>query len=193
MCLRILGIPALIDIIPTVFIRVFLQQIIKFIKCQTLLGDQLQHPRNILEFQENRTVSLQNLGSLCGYPGLQYHCELISQCISIRRQCNAGVTTAEIHNGVSGLNLPLCLRILYHSQCRSVLHGTGRIEILQFCEHRCLQVMLLFIIGQFYQGGLSHQFCDGMINFSLCHVRILLVKIIVLYGLNPVLLRQYFH
>ena len=44
------------------------------------------------------------------------------------------------------------LRVLDHGQRHAVLHGTGRVEVLELCQNAGLELLLFFDMGQLQKG-----------------------------------------
>ena len=81
-------------------------------------------------------------------------------------QTDAGVAGGGLNNGAAGLQLAGLFCVLYNGLSNTVLHGTGRVKILQLRQNSCFQVVLFFKLGQLHQRGAANQVQDRFIN---CH------------------------
>ena len=78
---------------------------------------------------------------------------------SRRKSCeaNSRISTRDIDDGVTGMQLPLLLRCLYHGKCDPVLNALVRIKEFQFCQNTRFQSIFLLIPLQFQQGSMADQ------------------------------------
>ena len=134
--------------------------------CQFLcLGDRTTHALCALCQHQLCAVCLHQIAALYAH-GLR-HCDNQTITSGSRNgsQTNSGITAGRFDDNAARFQQTLCLSIVDHALCDSVLYAACRIEIFHLAIDFCRQCFFCLQICQFQQRCTANQICDLLINF----------------------------
>ena len=81
-------------------------------------------------------------------------------------QAYAGIAGGGLDDHGAFLQQALGLGVVDHLLGNAVLHGTGRVEVLQLGQNVSRQLLLLFNVGELQQRGVADQLVSGSIDLA---------------------------
>ena len=111
-------------------------------------------------------VCLQDVPSLHAHGLRHRQNDPVSFSCSNGCKADPGIAAGRFDDHRAFFQKSLLFRVLDHGLCDTVLHGTSRIEILQFCENSCLEAKLLLKIHKLNQRCVSDQSQRSPVHFS---------------------------
>ena len=146
------------------------------------LCDRTLHALRAVREHELRAIGLHDLAALHAH-GLRHNDDdAVASGRGDGRQADAGVAGGGLDDDGARLEHAALLRVLDHGQRHAVLHGTGRVEVLELCQNAGLELLLFFDMGQLQKGRFSDQLVSGCIDLThemFLHLCIVLLNMYV--------------
>ena len=119
--------------------------------------DRALHALRAFRKNEFCAVSLHELSSFDGHRVRHYDDRSVSSCCCYSSKTDTCVTGCRLDDRCCWLQDTLCLCVIEHRLCDTVLDGSARIKVLQFCEYLCNCAGRLFKMCQFEDRCFSDQ------------------------------------
>ena len=130
------------------------------------LGNGTLHALGTLTQHQLCTVGLHQLTALYAH-GFGHHDDdavALGSCHG--SQADAGIARGGLDDHGAFLQQTLGLGVVDHLLGNAVLHGTGRVEVLQLSQNVSRQLLLLFNVGELQQRGVTDQLICGGIDLA---------------------------